>query len=58
MVGVPEKTFGDWAARFLALGYKVARVDEQESALAKEMREKKSDAKPASKIIHRSLAAV
>lgn len=36
----------------------MARVDEEESALAKEMREKKSDAKPASKIIQRSLAAV
>jgi hypothetical protein len=58
MVGVPEKTFGDWAARFLALGYKVARVDEQESALAKEMREKKANTAPESKIIQRSLAAV
>lgn len=41
MAGVPEATFPDWAARFLALGYKVARADERESALAKKMRERK-----------------
>jgi hypothetical protein len=38
--------------------YKVARVDEQESALAKEMREKNTKTKAASKIIQRKLAAV
>lgn len=45
MAGVPEATFPDWAARFLALGYKVARADERESALAKQMREKQTGAK-------------
>ena len=59
MVGVPEATFTDWASRFIGLGasasnarvlstlagYKVARVDEAESALAKELREKKTQMK-------------
>ena len=41
MVGVPEATFTLWACKFLGRGFKVARVDEAETALAKEMREKK-----------------
>ena len=48
MVGVPEKTFPMWATKFLGLGYKVARADEAESQLAKNMREKKKAA-PAKK---------
>jgi len=47
MVGVPEMSFEHWAGKFIALGYKVARVDQMETALAKEMREKSS--KPTSK---------
>eukprot|EP00053_Salpingoeca_punica_P015373 m.141445 g.141445 ORF g.141445 m.141445 type:complete len:1202 (+) comp16694_c0_seq1:90-3695(+) len=58
MVGVPEGTFTLWASKFLGLGYKVAKVDERESALAKEMREKKTGQASASKIIERSLSAV
>eukprot|EP00041_Stephanoeca_diplocostata_P029567 m.877656 g.877656 ORF g.877656 m.877656 type:complete len:1327 (+) comp23582_c0_seq5:181-4161(+) len=41
MVGVPEKTFATWAGKLLGLGYKVAKVDERETMLAKEMRESK-----------------
>jgi DNA mismatch repair protein MSH6 len=61
MVGVPEASLDMWASQFVAKGYKVARVDQMESALAKEMRER-GDKKPASKkedkVIRRELAAV
>ena len=40
MVGVPESSFEFWAAKFIAKGYKVAKVDQLETALGKEMREK------------------
>lgn len=75
MVGVPQATFTGWAQRFLGLGYKVAKVpwpqmqehigtkikqvDEVESGLAKQMREKKAKSKPSgSKIIERKLSQV
>ncbi|PVI02334.1 DNA mismatch repair protein Msh6 [Periconia macrospinosa] len=63
MVGVPEASLDMWASQFVAKGYKVARVDQMESALAKEMRErdgKKGPAKggKADKVIRRELAAV
>ncbi len=64
MVGVPEASLDMWATQFVAKGYKVARVDQMESALAKEMRERddkgskgKAPAK-ADKVIRRELAAV
>ncbi|KAF7798458.1 hypothetical protein EIP86_009679 [Pleurotus ostreatoroseus] len=38
MVGVPEQNFNFWAAKFLAKGYKVGRVDQAETALGAEMR--------------------
>ncbi|KAI0066930.1 DNA mismatch repair protein Msh6 [Artomyces pyxidatus] len=38
MVGVPEMSFNFWAAKFLAKGYKVGRVDQAETALGAEMR--------------------
>ncbi|THH18729.1 hypothetical protein EW146_g2311 [Bondarzewia mesenterica] len=38
MVGVPESSFNFWAAKFLAKGYKVGRVDQAETALGAEMR--------------------
>ncbi|KAK5365828.1 DNA mismatch repair protein msh6 [Exophiala xenobiotica] len=40
MVGVPESSLGMWANQFVAKGYKIARVDQQESRLAKDMRER------------------
>ncbi|KAF2192150.1 DNA mismatch repair protein Msh6 [Zopfia rhizophila CBS 207.26] len=62
MVGVPEASLDQWASQFVAKGYKVARVDQMESALAKEMRER-DDKKPSKKakedkVIRRELAAV
>lgn len=66
MVGVPEASLDMWASQFVAKGHKVARVDQMESALAKEMRER-DDKKPAvkgkgkakeDKVIRRELAAV
>ncbi|THH32610.1 hypothetical protein EUX98_g1558 [Antrodiella citrinella] len=38
MVGVPEMSFNSWAARFLAKGYKVGRVEQDETALGMDMR--------------------
>lgn len=64
MVGVPEASLDMWATQFVAKGYKVARVDQMESALAKEMRERDDKGgkgkapKKADKIIRRELAAV
>ncbi|KAL1961047.1 hypothetical protein VTO42DRAFT_4935 [Malbranchea cinnamomea] len=40
MVGVPESSLDHWANQFVAKGYKIARVDQSESALGKEMRER------------------
>ncbi|CAG8546606.1 8518_t:CDS:10 [Diversispora eburnea] len=57
MVGVPEMSFESWAAQFIAKGYKVARVDQMETALGKEMREKSSKKKE-EKIIRRELATI
>ncbi|KAH7119889.1 muts domain V-domain-containing protein [Dendryphion nanum] len=62
MVGVPEASLDLWASQFVAKGFKVARVDQMESALAKEMRERDGE-KPAKKnkedkVIRRELAAV
>lgn len=62
MVGVPEMSLPHWANQFVAKGYKIARVDQQESALGKEMRERddKKPGKPAKeeKVIRRELACV
>lgn len=61
MVGVPEMSLGHWANQFVAAGYKIARVDQQESALAKEMREregKNAGGPPKAKVIDRKLACV
>ncbi|KAL8741582.1 MAG: hypothetical protein Q9190_005831 [Brigantiaea leucoxantha] len=62
MVGVPEMSLDHWANQFVAKGYKIARVDQRETALGKEMRERdgKVPGKPAKeeKIIRRELACV
>lgn len=62
MVGVPEMSLPHWANQFVAKGYKIARVDQMESALSKEMRERdgKTPGKPVKeeKIIRRELACV
>ncbi|KAF8542522.1 muts domain V-domain-containing protein [Trichophaea hybrida] len=48
MVGVPESSLDMWASQFIAKGYKIARVDQAETALGKEMH----------KIIRRELSCV
>jgi DNA mismatch repair protein MSH6 len=68
MVGVPESSLDHWANQFVAKGFKIARVDQMESALGKEMREADGKdgksfgkGKPVSKvdkIIKRELACV
>ena len=59
MVGVPESSLEIWVNQFVAKGYKVARVDQMESALGKEMRERGgAKAAKADKIIRRELACV
>ena len=59
MVGVPEMSLDGWANQFVAKGYKIARVDQRESALGKEMRERDGgQASKEDKIIKRELAAV
>ncbi|KAL4804292.1 muts domain V-domain-containing protein [Aspergillus unguis] len=59
MVGVPESSLDHWANQFVAKGFKIARVDQSESALGKEMRERNGK-KPGKedKIIKRELACV
>ncbi|CEP63302.1 mismatch repair ATPase MSH6 LALA0_S07e07052g [Lachancea lanzarotensis] len=39
LAGVPEMSFDYWAMQFIQHGYKVAKVDQRESMLAKEMRD-------------------
>ncbi|KAK9253506.1 muts domain V-domain-containing protein [Lipomyces tetrasporus] len=56
LAGVPEMSFDHWAASFIAKGYKVARVDQAETLLGKEMREK--GGKKEEKIIRRELSCV
>ncbi|KAK5024112.1 DNA mismatch repair protein msh6 [Exophiala sideris] len=67
MVGVPESSLGLWANQFVAKGFKIARVDQLESKLAKDMRErdeetstKTSTKKPSKddKVVKRELACV
>lgn len=53
LCGVPEMSFDHWASAFIAKGYKVARVDQAETALGKEMRGQKEE-----KIIKRELKCV
>lgn len=62
MVGVPEGSLDMWVNQFIAKGYKVARVDQMESALGKEMRERDGKgpkvSKKEDKIIRRELACI
>ncbi|KAJ5225244.1 DNA mismatch repair protein msh6 [Penicillium chermesinum] len=59
MVGVPEMSLSRWANQFVAKGFKIARVDQSESALGKEMRERDAlKGKKEDKIIKRELACV
>ncbi|OZJ02922.1 hypothetical protein BZG36_04117 [Bifiguratus adelaidae] len=58
MVGVPEQTFDYWAPQFIAKGYKVAKVDQMETAIGKSMRERDDRKSKADKVIRRELACV
>ncbi|KAI1372382.1 DNA mismatch repair protein Msh6 [Hypoxylon crocopeplum] len=59
MVGVPESSLDMWVNQFIAKGFKVARVDQMETALGKEMRERVDfKAKKQEKIIRRELACI
>ncbi|KAF8245208.1 DNA mismatch repair protein Msh6 [Wilcoxina mikolae CBS 423.85] len=58
MVGVPESSLDMWASQFIAKGYKIARVDQAETALGKEMREKGAKGGKEDKIIRRELSCV
>ncbi|CAL5873702.1 uncharacterized protein PFLUO_LOCUS7984 [Penicillium psychrofluorescens] len=58
MVGVPEMSLDHWANQFVAKGFKIARVDQSESALGKEMRERDGKKGKEDKIIKRELACV
>ena len=61
MVGVPEASLHTWANQFVAKGFKIARVDQMESALGKEMRERDDKAPGKAvkdKVIPRQLACV
>ncbi|KAI9371952.1 muts domain V-domain-containing protein [Aspergillus egyptiacus] len=60
MVGVPESSLDHWANQFVAKGFKIARVDQSESALGKEMRERngKKGGGKEDKVIRRELACV
>lgn len=59
MVGVPESSLDHWVNQFIAKQYKVARVDQMETNLGKEMRERQDKSgKKADKIISRQLACI
>ncbi|KAJ9075514.1 DNA mismatch repair protein msh6, variant 2 [Entomophthora muscae] len=58
MVGVPESTFDFWAAKFIAKGYKVAKVEQVESALGKSLRERNSKGPKEDSIIRRELTSI
>lgn len=59
MVGVPESSLDLWVNQFIAKQYKVARVDQMETNLGKEMRERQDKSgKKADKVITRELACV
>ncbi|KAJ2689000.1 DNA mismatch repair protein msh6 [Coemansia spiralis] len=57
MAGVPESSFDHWVAQFLAKGYKIARVDQMESKLAKDMRER-GTAKKGDGLVTRELTGI
>ncbi|KAG5437252.1 hypothetical protein PCANB_001045 [Pneumocystis canis] len=57
MVGIPEANYDYWASRFIAKGFKIARVDQLETALSKEMRDKVSKTKE-ERVVKRELVQV
>jgi DNA mismatch repair protein MSH6 len=57
MVGVPESSFHHWASQFIAKGYKVAKVEQMENSVGKQIRDKQSTKKE-DNIIKRELTCV
>lgn len=55
LAGIPEMSFEYWAKEFISHGYKVAKVDQKETLLAKEMR---GGATKEEKVIKRELSGV
>lgn len=58
MAGIPEASFEFWAAKFIAAGHKVAKVDQMETSIGKNLREKNDKVSKADKIIKRSLSCI
>ncbi|EIW67861.1 hypothetical protein TREMEDRAFT_40008 [Tremella mesenterica DSM 1558] len=61
MVGVPEQSFDEFAAKFLAHGYKVGKVEQVETAIGAELRRnagKGSSTLKEDKIVQRELAQI
>ena len=59
MVGVPESSVHQWAARFLARGYKITQVDQVESSIAMNRRVKSTKAaKKVDKVIKREVSRI
>ncbi|KAL6837211.1 DNA repair protein [Trichoderma camerunense] len=59
MVGVPEGSLDHWVNQFIAKQYKVARVEQMETNLGKEMRERQDKSgKKADKVISRKLGCI
>lgn len=58
LAGVPEMSFDYWASSFIAKGYKVAKVDQKESMLAKSIRDKSNKNGKKDAVVHRELEAV
>lgn len=57
LAGIPEMSFDYWASSFIAKGYKVAKVDQTETGLGKEMREE-TQKKGKKDVIQRELKCV
>lgn len=55
LAGIPEMSFEYWAKEFISHGYKVAKVDQKETLLAKEMR---GGGSKEEKIIKRELTGI
>lgn len=58
LAGIPEMSFDYWASAFIDKGYKVAKVDQTETLIAKEMRGKSGPTTKEEKIIKRELSCV
>ena len=55
LAGIPEMSFEYWAKEFISHGYKVAKVEQKESMLVKQMR---GGATKEEKIIERELKGI